>query len=70
MSGPLHHDKEIGARGDSARLDPVCGMTVSPGSPHAAEYSGCVYAFCSAGCRTKFLTLKMDYMKSATTQIR
>ena len=36
-------------------LDPVCGMTVDPGSTrHIAEYAGTIYAFCSAGCRTAF----------------
>ncbi len=36
-------------------LDPVCGMTVDPGSTrHIAEHAGTIYAFCSAGCRTAF----------------
>lgn len=36
-------------------LDPVCGMTVDPGSTrHIAEHGGVIYAFCSAGCRTAF----------------
>jgi Cu+-exporting ATPase len=36
-------------------VDPVCGMTVDPKtSPHHAEHAGQDYAFCSAGCRTKF----------------
>ena len=36
-------------------LDPVCGLTVDPGSTrHIAEHAGTIYAFCSAGCRTAF----------------
>jgi len=34
--------------------DPVCGMTVSPDSPHRVEYAGRTYLFCSAGCLSKF----------------
>ena len=34
--------------------DPVCGMTVSPGSAHRMEYGGLTYLFCSSGCREKF----------------
>ena len=37
-------------------LDPVCGMTVDPGDArHLAEHEGVVYAFCSMGCRTRFV---------------
>jgi len=35
-------------------IDPVCGMTVSQDSAHQGEHGGRRYAFCSAGCRTKF----------------
>jgi YHS domain-containing protein len=41
---------------ESARLDPVCGMTVSVSSSHTAEYFERAYAFCSGGCRTKLVT--------------
>ena len=34
--------------------DPVCGMTVSPDSPHQTTYRGHSYRFCSAGCLAKF----------------
>ncbi|MDP2898175.1 MAG: HAD-IC family P-type ATPase, partial [bacterium] len=35
--------------------DPVCGMTVVPGSSeHRYEYGGRVYNFCCAGCLNKF----------------
>jgi P-type Cu+ transporter len=35
-------------------LDPVCGMTVRPDSPHASVYQGKHYGFCCAGCKSKF----------------
>jgi Cu+-exporting ATPase len=42
--------------------DPVCGMTVTPDSPHHVEHSGHVYRFCSAGCRTKFIADPARYL--------
>ena len=38
----------------TADLDPVCGMTVKPESPHATDLDGIHYRFCSAKCKTKF----------------
>ena len=35
--------------------DPVCGMTVSPESPHRADHAGRDHYFCSAHCRTRFV---------------
>ena len=35
-------------------IDPVCGMTVKPESPHATDRDGVHYRFCSAKCKTKF----------------
>jgi xanthine dehydrogenase accessory factor len=41
---------------DIVLLDPVCGMTVEPAhARHLAEHDGIVYAFCSIGCRTRFI---------------
>src|SRR6185369_6173522 len=41
--------------GDFAELiDPVCGMTVTPQSPHVLEHEGKPVYFCSPGCKTKF----------------
>lgn len=46
-------------------LDPVCGMTVDPGSTrHIAEHAGTIYAFCSAGCRTAFRKDPEAYLKA------
>ncbi len=35
-------------------IDPVCGMTVKPTSPHKHTHAAHDYHFCSAGCLTKF----------------
>jgi YHS domain-containing protein len=41
---------------DIVLLDPVCGMSVDRASArHLAEHEGVVYAFCSIGCRTRFI---------------
>jgi xanthine dehydrogenase accessory factor len=41
---------------DIVLTDPVCGMTVEPAhARHLAEHDGIVYAFCSIGCRTRFI---------------
>ena len=41
---------------DIVLVDPVCGMTVEAAhARHLAEHEGIVYAFCSIGCRTRFI---------------
>ena len=41
---------------DIVLLDPVCGMTVEREfARHLAEHGGVVYAFCSIGCRARFM---------------
>jgi xanthine dehydrogenase accessory factor len=41
---------------DIVLLDPVCGMTVERArARHLAEHEGVIYAFCSLGCRTRFV---------------
>jgi Cu+-exporting ATPase len=41
---------------DIVLVDPVCGMTVDGAhARHLAEHEGVVYAFCSIGCRTRFI---------------
>ena len=43
--------------------DPVCGMDVDPHSTkHSAEQERQPYYFCSAGCRTKFVTNPAAYL--------
>lgn len=43
-------------------IDPVCGMKVAADSPHSAQYAGRNYAFCSAGCRAKFVAEPDTYV--------
>ncbi len=35
-------------------VDPVCGMSVTPESPHKAVHRGAEYRFCAGGCRRRF----------------
>jgi P-type Cu+ transporter len=44
----------VKASDETTGLDPVCGMTVSPDSPHRLEHGGRTFRFCAAGCRSKF----------------
>lgn len=54
---------------DIILLDPVCGMTVDRGTArHLAEHEGVVYAFCSIGCRTRFIKDPSGYLAPATPQ--
>ena len=46
--------------------DPVCGMTVERAhARHLAEHDGLVYAFCSIGCRTRFIKEPAAYLGTA-----
>jgi Cu+-exporting ATPase len=52
-----------GPAGDIVLLDPVCGMTVDRAEArHLAEHAGVVYAFCSLGCRTRFVKDPMAFV--------
>jgi xanthine dehydrogenase accessory factor len=54
---------------DIVLLDPVCGMTVDrEHARHLAEHGGIVYAFCSLGCRTRFMRDPTAFVPSATVQ--
>ena len=44
-------------------VDPVCGMTVKPESPHHCEYHETDYRFCSAKCLAKFQASPEAYLK-------
>ena len=47
-------------------LDPVCGMTVErDDARHLAEHGGRIYAFCSIGCRTRFVHDPLAYLPDA-----
>ena len=42
--------------------DPVCGMTVTPQSPHTLQHEGQPVYFCSAGCKGKFAANPAKYL--------
>ena len=42
--------------------DPVCGMTVTPQSPHMLQHEGKPVYFCSAGCKGKFAANPAKYL--------
>lgn len=46
----------------SAEHDPVCGMVVSPSSPHHHDYQGKTYHFCSAGCLSRFADTPAQFL--------
>jgi xanthine dehydrogenase accessory factor len=53
---------------DIVLLDPVCGMTVDRvNARHLAEHDGVVYAFCSIGCRTRFIKEPTAYIPSSVS---
>lgn len=54
------------AAAPQAQRDPVCGMTVPASSPHRAELNLQVYGFCSAACRTRFLTNPRHFLAMGT----
>jgi xanthine dehydrogenase accessory factor len=53
---------------DIVLQDPVCGMTVDRATArHLAEHDGTVYAFCSIGCRTRFIKEPAVYLAAPGT---
>jgi Cu+-exporting ATPase len=48
-------------------IDPVCGMAVSIPSAHHAQYKGGQYAFCSSGCRDKFMAKPERYIDKSSS---
>jgi Cu+-exporting ATPase len=59
-----HHAQEAPSTETSpaSQIDPVCGMTVKPESPHASHYQGQHYRFCSAKCKFKFDAEPVHYL--------
>jgi Cu+-exporting ATPase len=45
--------------------DPVCGMSVTPDSPHQSTYADKGYYFCSARCREKFAQDPEGYLNKS-----
>ena len=62
---PARHSHD-GGEGSDARgtaKDPVCGMSVDPGtSKLKADHAGATYYFCSGGCREKFVANPAKYL--------
>jgi Cu+-exporting ATPase len=59
-----HHDHHADRKADVR--DPVCGMTVDPAtSRHRFDHRGETFHFCSAGCRTKFVTDPEQYLSKS-----
>jgi Cu+-exporting ATPase len=52
----------------AAEKDPVCGMTVKPGSPHATVHVGRTIRFCSAKCLAKFEAEPQRYLAPAPAE--
>ena len=53
---------------DIVLVDPVCGMSVDRArARHLAEHDGTVYAFCSIGCRTRFIKEPSVYLAAPGT---
>jgi len=58
-----HHHDAAAAR--QRAVDPVCGMAVDPATtPHHAQHEDREYAFCSAGCRQKFIAQPQRYVQA------
>ncbi|HEX4923910.1 MAG TPA: YHS domain-containing protein, partial [Bdellovibrionales bacterium] len=47
------------------QIDPVCGMSVDPSSPHKHSHGGEDYSFCSAHCLTKFKKEPAKYARKS-----
>ena len=57
---------ESDAANQTIQTDPVCGMTVDPGSAsHRLEHDGLEYLFCSARCREKFAEAPSRYLDAS-----
>ena len=67
-SGHDHHaHREVSA---VTVTDPVCGMTVEPEHALSADHEGETYAFCSGGCRKRFLADPDHYLPAAAVSRR
>jgi Cu+-exporting ATPase len=52
----------LGAAVSDSELDPVCGMSVRPDSPHRHLHASHSYLFCSAHCRERFSADPLAYL--------
>ncbi len=55
-----HHEQKA----NLTLKDPVCGMAVTPASPHHIEYQAKTYHFCSASCQAKFKADPGKYLRT------
>jgi Cu+-exporting ATPase len=62
ISGHHAHGAQSQETTSTSQIDPVCGMTVKPESPHASDYQGALYRFCSAKCKAKFDAEPVRYL--------
>jgi len=46
--------------------DPVCGMSVTPSSPHTLQHQNHPFYFCSANCQGKFAANPAQYLSNTT----
>ncbi len=63
----MTHDQVSGgeAATGTTQRDPVCGMSVAPGStPHRHEVGGQTYYFCSPGCRERFAADPASFLEA------
>ncbi len=56
---------KVSAQSDA--VDPVCGMTPKPDTPHRTRHDGEEILFCSAGCKTQFQDDPARYLSAAGT---
>jgi YHS domain-containing protein/uncharacterized membrane protein YraQ (UPF0718 family) len=63
--GHAHHEPSA-----ATVTDPVCGMTVEPEHALSTDHDGETYAFCSAGCRERFLADPGRYLPATAVPRR
>ena len=62
----MKHSAQAHGGQAAAATDPVCGMTVdAANSRHHHDHKGRDYAFCSGGCRNKFMANPEQYLNKA-----
>ncbi|MES2918738.1 MAG: heavy metal translocating P-type ATPase [Pseudomonadota bacterium] len=56
------------ASAEDVLKDPVCGMSVTPASPHRAHYHGQTFYFCNPKCQDKFQAEPERYLHPASAE--
>lgn len=52
------------AQAGTQAIDPICGMTVTPGQALEESYDGVAYYFCSQHCAEKFSANPNQYIQT------